>query len=54
MIDIVPWQVYGNFIFNNSTAYLHPRPRAYPAQLHWPKPYEVVDNLAEMARTNWP
>lgn len=45
---------YGKFIFNNSSAYLHKRPKDYPASLKWPQTYEVVDNLGEMARLNWP
>ncbi|PHH70154.1 hypothetical protein CDD82_7301 [Ophiocordyceps australis] len=45
---------YGNFIFNNSSAYLHKRPRDWPASLKWPKTNEIVDSLAEMARLNWP
>ena len=45
---------YGKFIFNNSSAYIHKRPVDYPAHLKWPRTYEVVDNLAEMARLNWP
>lgn len=45
---------YGKFIFNNSSAYIHQRPVDYPAHLKWPRTYEVVDNLAQMARLNWP
>lgn len=45
---------YGNFIFKNSSAYIHPRPADYPTNLKWPATYEIVDNLAEMARLNWP
>ncbi|KAF7560823.1 hypothetical protein G7046_g3314 [Stylonectria norvegica] len=45
---------YGDFIFQSSTAYLHPRPQDWPANLKWPKPYQIVDNLAEMARLSWP
>ncbi|KAI8281264.1 hypothetical protein K4K60_004252 [Colletotrichum sp. SAR11_57] len=47
-------ETYGNFIFKNSTAYIHPRPADYPAHLKWPKAYEIVDNLAQMAKLNWP
>ncbi|UQC91612.1 uncharacterized protein CLUP02_17148 [Colletotrichum lupini] len=45
---------YGNFIFKNSTAYIHPRPNDYPSHLKWPKAMEIVDNLAQMAKLNWP
>src|SRR5262245_43697954 len=47
-------QEFGNFIFKNSSAYLHPRPRDYPAHIKWPGVYTIVDNLAEMARLAWP
>jgi hypothetical protein len=47
-------QPFGDFIFKNSPAYIHPRPRDYPAHLSWPGPYEIADNLARMARLNWP
>ncbi|TDZ53226.1 hypothetical protein CTRI78_v007067 [Colletotrichum trifolii] len=47
-------EAYGNFIFNHSSAYIHPRPKDYPAHLKWPKAYEIVDNLAQMAKLNWP
>ncbi|GJC89093.1 hypothetical protein ColLi_11931 [Colletotrichum liriopes] len=45
---------YGNFIFKNSSAYIHPRPNDYPSHLKWPKAMEIVDNLAQMAKLNWP
>ncbi|KAK2017450.1 hypothetical protein LZ32DRAFT_25939 [Colletotrichum eremochloae] len=45
---------YGDFIFKNSSAYLHPRPEDYPSHLRWPKALEIVDSLAQMAKLNWP
>ncbi|KAK3942643.1 hypothetical protein QBC46DRAFT_425775 [Diplogelasinospora grovesii] len=45
---------YGDFIFKNSTAYLHAKPEDFPAGMKWPKVYEIVDSLAQMARLNWP
>ncbi|UNI22741.1 hypothetical protein JDV02_008604 [Purpureocillium takamizusanense] len=47
-------EAYGNFIFKKSTAYLHGRPQDWPINLGWPKAREIVDNLAQMARLNWP
>lgn len=47
-------EAYGNFIFNNSPAYLHQRPHDWPAHIKWPKTYEIVDSFAEIARLNWP
>ncbi|KAK6211391.1 hypothetical protein QIS74_10655 [Colletotrichum tabaci] len=45
---------YGTFIFKHSSAYIHPRPKDYPSHLKWPKSMEIVDNLAQMAKLNWP
>lgn len=45
---------YLNLISRNSTAYLQPRPVDYPADLKWPGPFEVVDNLGEISRLRWP
>ncbi|KAK5653000.1 hypothetical protein OQA88_9286 [Cercophora sp. LCS_1] len=45
---------YGDFIFKHSTTYLHPKPDEFPLSIKWPKTYEIVDSLAEMARLNWP
>ncbi|PHH66523.1 hypothetical protein CDD81_6998 [Ophiocordyceps australis] len=47
-------EAYGSFIFNNSSAYLHKRPRDWPASLPWPKTHDIVHSLAEMARLDWP
>jgi hypothetical protein len=47
-------QPYGDFIFNNSTAYLHPKPADLPASVKWPGPYDIVDSIAKMAQLNWP
>ncbi|KAG7286438.1 hypothetical protein NEMBOFW57_008748 [Staphylotrichum longicolle] len=45
---------WSNFIFKNSTAYLHPKPEDFPAGLKWPQAGEIVDSLAQMARLSWP
>ncbi|KAF5012020.1 hypothetical protein FDECE_1904 [Fusarium decemcellulare] len=45
---------YGDFIFNSSSAYLHPRPEDWPEGLKWPQTSQIVDSLAQMARLNWP
>jgi hypothetical protein len=47
-------QAYGNLMFKNSAAYLHPKPEDYPARLEWPSVYQIVDSLAQMARLHWP
>lgn len=47
-------QGYGDFILKYSQQYIAPRPEDYPASLPWPDQYEIVDNLAEMARLNYP
>lgn len=52
-VDCFP-TAYGDFIMKNSSAYLHSRPKDYPAGLKWPGTREVVDNLAQMAKLNWP
>lgn len=51
--DCFPKQ-YGDFIFGRTTAYLHSRPLDYPANLKWPRTYDVVDGLAQMAKLHWP
>lgn len=45
---------YGDFILKNSPHYIQYRPEDYPANLPWPNTYNIVDNLAEMARLNYP
>lgn len=47
-------QAYGDFIFRNSTAYIHTKPKDFPSNIRWPNTYQVVDSLAQMARLNWP
>ena len=54
MANIESVQFWSNLIFKSSTAYLHPKPEAYPAGLQWPQAGEIVDSLAQMARLNWP
>ncbi|KAK3316614.1 hypothetical protein B0H66DRAFT_500067 [Apodospora peruviana] len=51
--DCFPKQ-YGDLIFKNSTAYLHPKPAEFPSSMQWPGVYQIVDSLAQMARLNWP
>ncbi|KAK6613782.1 hypothetical protein H4I96_00103 [Botrytis cinerea] len=51
--DCFPKQ-YGDFILKNSPQYIQTRPEDYPANLPWPNTYGIVDNLAEMARLNYP
>ncbi|TGO31901.1 hypothetical protein BHYA_0383g00010 [Botrytis hyacinthi] len=51
--DCFPKQ-YGDFILKNSPQYVQTRPEDYPANLPWPNTYGIVDNLAEMARLNYP
>lgn len=48
------YQAYGDFILKNSPQYIQRRPVDYPAQLPWPGTFDIVDNLAEMARLNYP
>ncbi|KAI1155624.1 hypothetical protein F4825DRAFT_468434 [Nemania diffusa] len=43
-----------DFIFKHTTTYLHSAPENLPAGVKWPGPWDVVDNLAEMAKLNWP
>ncbi|KAK0644171.1 hypothetical protein B0T16DRAFT_333618 [Cercophora newfieldiana] len=45
---------FGDFIFKHSTTYLHPKPDEFPLSIKWPKTYDIVDSLAQMARLNWP
>ena len=47
-------QPIGDFIFSNSSAYLHSKPSGYPSHIKWPGVYDVVDSIAQMARLNWP
>ncbi|KAG4028495.1 hypothetical protein MFRU_021g00840 [Monilinia fructicola] len=51
--DCFPKQ-YGDFILKNSPHYIQHRPEDYPANLPWPNTYDIVDNLAEIARLNYP
>lgn len=47
-------QMYGDFVFGHSTAYLHGRPSDWPQHLKWPQVNQIIDSLAEMARLKWP
>ncbi|OTB10265.1 hypothetical protein K445DRAFT_323129 [Daldinia sp. EC12] len=43
-----------DFIWKNTTTYLHKAPENLPAGIKWPSVWEVTDNLAQMAKLNWP
>ncbi|XXG95298.1 hypothetical protein Hte_001559 [Hypoxylon texense] len=43
-----------DFIWKSSTAYIHSAPKNLPAGVKWPDPWEIADNLAQMAKLNWP
>jgi hypothetical protein len=45
---------YGKLILNNSPEYIQKRPEDFPANLHWPSPFDIADNLAEISRQRWP
>ncbi|EHL02465.1 hypothetical protein M7I_1546 [Glarea lozoyensis 74030] len=47
-------RAYGDFILKYSPQYVQTRPEDYPASLPWPSTRKVVDNLAEVARLNYP
>ncbi|KAI1405052.1 hypothetical protein F4819DRAFT_445592 [Hypoxylon fuscum] len=43
-----------DFIWKSSTTYLHNAPNNLPEGMVWPNAWEVADNLAQMAKLNWP
>ncbi|KAI1775925.1 hypothetical protein F4818DRAFT_415428 [Hypoxylon cercidicola] len=43
-----------DFIWKSSAAYIHSAPKNLPAGVKWPDPWEIADNLAQMAKLNWP
>ncbi|KAI1373119.1 hypothetical protein F4677DRAFT_430304 [Hypoxylon crocopeplum] len=43
-----------DFIWKSSTTYLHSAPKNLPAGVQWPNAWEIADNLAQMAKLNWP
>jgi hypothetical protein len=43
-----------DFIFKHTTTYLHSAPENLPPGVKWPGPWDIIDNLAEMAKLNWP
>jgi len=47
-------KAYGDFILKYSPQYVQYRPKDYPSNLPWPDTLETVDNLAEIARLNYP
>ncbi|KAM0816773.1 hypothetical protein AB5N19_02575 [Seiridium cardinale] len=42
------------FIWKGTSEYLHSAPRNLPTGVKWPTPWDVADNLAQMAKLNWP
>ncbi|KAI0116709.1 hypothetical protein F4814DRAFT_439315 [Daldinia grandis] len=43
-----------DFIWKNTSTYLHNAPENLPAGIRWPDVWEITDNLAQMAKLNWP
>ncbi|KAI1798917.1 hypothetical protein F4811DRAFT_546729 [Daldinia bambusicola] len=43
-----------NFIWKGTTTYIHDAPENLPAGIKWPNVWEITDNLAQMAKLNWP
>ncbi|KAJ8120535.1 hypothetical protein ONZ43_g2776 [Nemania bipapillata] len=43
-----------DLIFKHTTTYLHSAPENLPSGVKWPNPWDIIDNLAEMAKLNWP
>ncbi|KAI3330247.1 hypothetical protein F4824DRAFT_479230 [Ustulina deusta] len=43
-----------DLIFKHTTTYLHGAPENLPSGVKWPSPWDIVDNLAQMAKLNWP
>ncbi|KAF4122741.1 hypothetical protein GMORB2_7048 [Geosmithia morbida] len=51
--DCVP-KTLSDLFLGMSSGYLQPRPADWPVKLKWPGAGQIVDNIAEMARLNWP
>ncbi|KAI1654986.1 hypothetical protein F4813DRAFT_369153 [Daldinia decipiens] len=43
-----------DFIWKNTSTYLHKAPENLPVGIRWPDAWEITDNLARMAKLNWP
>ncbi|KAF3065179.1 hypothetical protein GL218_00967 [Daldinia childiae] len=43
-----------DFIWKNTSTYLHNAPENLPVGIRWPDAWEITDNLARMAKLNWP
>ncbi|CAJ2504657.1 Uu.00g120510.m01.CDS01 [Anthostomella pinea] len=43
-----------NFIWKNTSTYLHSPPKNLPVGVKWPGAWEVADDLAQTAKLNWP
>ncbi|KAI1408639.1 hypothetical protein F5Y13DRAFT_106608 [Hypoxylon sp. FL1857] len=45
---------FADFVWKNTTTYLRGVPKDLPAGMKWPNAWEIADNLAQMAKLNWP
>lgn len=45
---------FRSIVFRLSPGYIQSRPPGFPADLHWPGKYEIVDSLATIATLQWP
>ncbi|KAI1333508.1 hypothetical protein F5Y15DRAFT_404936 [Xylariaceae sp. FL0016] len=43
-----------NFIWKSTSEYLHSPPKNLPDGVQWPNAWDIADNLAQMAKLNWP
>ncbi|KAH9885323.1 hypothetical protein F4778DRAFT_761106 [Xylariomycetidae sp. FL2044] len=43
-----------DFIWKNTSTYLHGPPRNLPEGVKWPDAWEIADNLSRMAKLHWP
>ncbi|KAI0145491.1 hypothetical protein GGR57DRAFT_480339 [Xylariaceae sp. FL1272] len=43
-----------DFIWKQTSTYLHDPPKDLPAGVTWPGAWDVADNLSKMAKMNWP
>lgn len=43
-----------DLIFKHTPTYLHGAPENLPSGVKWPGSWDIIDNLAQMARLNWP
>jgi hypothetical protein len=45
---------YGKLILDHTPEYIQKRPSDYPANLPWPTPSDITDNLASLSKLRWP